>query len=102
MTPNLGQGAGQALEDAVVLAKTLEAGSGRQVTAGLEAYDRLRRPRTQMIVLRSHRIGAVGQWASPAAVTLRNAGMRLLPRLGLHPVAGPGAGLDRLILVAGA
>jgi 2-polyprenyl-6-methoxyphenol hydroxylase-like FAD-dependent oxidoreductase len=80
MTPNLGQGAGQALEDAVVLAKTAEAGSGREVTAGLEAYDRLRRPRTQMIVLRSHRIGAVGQWASPPAVTLRNAGMRLLPR----------------------
>jgi len=80
MTPNLGQGAGQALEDAVVLAKTVEAGSGRAIRTGLEAYDRLRRPRTQMIVLRSHRIGAVGQWASPPAVTLRNAGLRMMPR----------------------
>ncbi|HEU5420599.1 MAG TPA: FAD-dependent monooxygenase [Streptosporangiaceae bacterium] len=80
MTPNLGQGAGQALEDAVVLAKTVDTGSGREVRTGLEAYDRLRRPRAQMIVLRSHRVGAVGQWASPAAVTLRNAGMRLMPR----------------------
>jgi 2-polyprenyl-6-methoxyphenol hydroxylase-like FAD-dependent oxidoreductase len=79
MTPNLGQGAGQALEDAVVLAKTVEAGSGREVGSGLEAYDRLRRPRTQMIALRSHRVGAVGQWASPPAVLLRNAGLRLMP-----------------------
>ncbi|MEV0051950.1 FAD-dependent monooxygenase [Saccharopolyspora shandongensis] len=40
MTPNLGQGACQALEDAVVLAS---AGAG---PAGLADYDRLRRPRT--------------------------------------------------------
>ena len=45
MTPNLGQGAGQALEDAVVLAKTVDGPSG------LDAYDRLRRPRTQKIAL---------------------------------------------------
>jgi len=41
MTPNLGQGACQALEDAVVLAIAL--GSGE----GLDGYDRRRRPRTQ-------------------------------------------------------
>ena len=46
MTPNLGQGACQALEDAVVLAKTVGGPSG------LDAYDRLRRPRTQKIALR--------------------------------------------------
>jgi len=73
VTPNLGQGAGQALEDAVVLAKALDGPDG------LAAYDRLRRPRTQMIALRSHRIGAVAQWSSPAAVRLRNTAMRLLP-----------------------
>ena len=38
MTPNLGQGACQALEDAVVLAIAL--GSGE----GLDGYDRRRRP----------------------------------------------------------
>lgn len=74
MTPNLGQGAGQALEDAVVLAKTLD-GSG-----GLDAYDRLRRARTQKIALRAHRIGVAAQWESPAAVRLRNTALRLLPR----------------------
>ena len=74
MTPNLGQGACQALEDAVVLAQCLD-GNG-----GLESYDRLRRKRTQMIARRAHRIGAVAQWESPAAAALRNAALRLLPQ----------------------
>ena len=73
MTPNLGQGACQALEDAVVLGTVMAAG------AGLAAYDRQRRPRTQMIARRSRRLGAVGQWASPAAVHLRDTTLRLLP-----------------------
>jgi len=73
MTPNLGQGACQALEDAVVLGNVMASG------AGLGAYDRQRRPRTQMITRRSRRIGATAQWASPAAVTLRNTTLRLLP-----------------------
>jgi len=73
MTPNLGQGACQALEDAVVLGEVMASG------AGLGAYDRQRRPRTQMIARRSRRIGAAAQWASPAAVTLRNTMLRLLP-----------------------
>ncbi len=74
MTPNLGQGACQALEDALVLARVLDSGEG------LDAYDRDRRPRTQMIALRAHRIGAVAQWASPVAVGLRNTALRVLPR----------------------
>jgi 2-polyprenyl-6-methoxyphenol hydroxylase-like FAD-dependent oxidoreductase len=73
MTPNLGQGACQALEDAVVLAKCLD-GNG-----GLDAYDRLRRKRTQMITRRSHQIGVVAQWESRVAVALRNITLRLLP-----------------------
>jgi 2-polyprenyl-6-methoxyphenol hydroxylase-like FAD-dependent oxidoreductase len=73
MTPNLGQGACQALEDAVVLGTVLASGGG------LTAYDRLRRPRTQMIARRSRQVGAAGQWASPAAVKLRDTALRLLP-----------------------
>ncbi len=79
MTPNLGQGACQALEDAVVLGQLLDSRDGADISDGLGAYDRLRRPRTQMIVQRSHRIGAVAQWASPVAVGLRNTALRLLP-----------------------
>ncbi len=73
MTPNLGQGACQALEDAVVLGNVMASGDG------LGAYDRQRRPRTQMITRRSRRVGAAAQWASPAAVNLRNTALRLLP-----------------------
>lgn len=32
-----------------------------------------------MITRRSRRIGAAAQWASPAAVNLRNTALRLLP-----------------------
>jgi FAD binding domain len=73
MTPDLGQGACQALEDAVVLAKVIDSGDG------LGAYDRQRRPRTQMIARRAHRIGVAAQWASPVAVGLRNTALRVLP-----------------------
>lgn len=72
MTPNLGQGACQAIEDAVVLAETVGAG-------GLETYDRARRRRTQMVARRSRRIGAVAQWSAPFPVMLRDAAVRLLP-----------------------
>jgi 2-polyprenyl-6-methoxyphenol hydroxylase-like FAD-dependent oxidoreductase len=83
MTPNLGQGACQALEDAVVLGGVLASGDG------LEAYDRQRRPRTQMIIRRSRQIGAVAQWAAPAAVTLRNTTLRLLPSSSLARSLAP-------------
>jgi 2-polyprenyl-6-methoxyphenol hydroxylase-like FAD-dependent oxidoreductase len=73
MTPNLGQGACQALEDAVVLGDVMASG------AGLAAYDRQRRPRTQMIARRSRRIGAAAQWASLPAVHMRNTALRPLP-----------------------
>lgn len=77
MTPNLGQGACQALEDAVVLARCLsEAGD---VPTALRNYERERGPRTRSIVLRSRQMGAVGQWRNPLAVTLRDAIFRALP-----------------------
>ena len=83
MTPDLGQGACQALEDAVVLARILASGQG------LDAYDRERRPRTQMVAHRAHQIGAAAQWASPVAVGLRNTGLRLLPSSSLTRSLAP-------------
>lgn len=73
MTPNLGQGACQALEDAVVLARVAAEDSD------LTRYDAERRPRTRMIAARSNRIGAVAQLDSPLAVRLRDTVMRLIP-----------------------
>lgn len=77
MTPDLGQGACQALEDAVVLAGCVD--PARDVPAALTRYDRLRRPRTQFVVRRSARMGAVDQWAWPPAALARDLAARLIP-----------------------
>lgn len=72
MTPDLGQGAGQALEDAVVLAQAVGAGD-------LLAYDRLRRRRTQSIAQRARRLGRIGQISSGPGALVRDAAMRMTP-----------------------
>ncbi|WP_410659295.1 FAD-dependent oxidoreductase [Amycolatopsis sp. lyj-112] len=77
MDPALGQGACQALEDAVTLAEAL--GTNADVDSALASYDRSRRPRTQRIARRAGRLGAVGQWSSPPAVLLRDVAARLTP-----------------------
>lgn len=80
MTPNLGQGAGQTLEDAVVLRNCVRK---RGLTpAALRAYETRRMPRTASIVRASRLVGAVGQWEHLAAVALR----RWLARLVLGPL----------------
>jgi 2-polyprenyl-6-methoxyphenol hydroxylase-like FAD-dependent oxidoreductase len=80
MTPNLGQGACQALEDAVVLGRCVAPGG--DVSAALRAYERERRRRTARFQNRSRSAGAMGQWASPLAVRTRSfLARRLLPHL---------------------
>lgn len=70
MTPNLGQGACQALEDAVALAAGLHAGSSG--SAGLRAYEAQRISRANAIVRQSWRVGRIAQLEQPLAVGLRN------------------------------
>lgn len=78
MTPNLGQGACQALEDAVTLAAAL--GATSTIEAALARYDAERRPRSQAVAGAARQAGRMGQQLShPLAVTLRNAAMRLTP-----------------------
>ncbi|MEU5919143.1 FAD-dependent monooxygenase [Streptomyces sp. NPDC047141] len=78
MTPHLGQGACQALEDAVTLASALRAES--TVGAALARYDAERRPRSQAVARAARQAGRMGQQLShPLAVTLRNTAMRLTP-----------------------
>lgn len=77
MTPNMGQGANQALEDAVTLAALLD--EHPVVPVALAQYDRRRRPRAQLIARRSARIGDIAQWSSAPAVTLRDLAVRLTP-----------------------
>lgn len=73
MTPNLGQGACQALEDAVILARVATE------DPTLTRYDTLRRPRTQMLATRSRHLGTLAQLSAPPLVTLRNTALRLTP-----------------------
>ncbi|MBO8196296.1 FAD-dependent monooxygenase, partial [Streptomyces oryzae] len=78
MTPNLGQGACQALEDAAVLAAALE--GAPDVAVALDRYDAERRPRSQAVARAARQAGRLGQQLShPVAVALRNTAMRLAP-----------------------
>ncbi|MCK7624948.1 FAD-dependent monooxygenase [Streptomyces sp. RS10V-4] len=79
MTPDLGQGANQALEDAVTLATLLDPRTRASVPEALAAYDRVRRPRTQLIARRSRRIGAVAQCAWEPGRAVRDRVLRLIP-----------------------
>jgi len=74
MTPNLGQGACQAIEDAVVLAHLVpRSGSGAaSVGQALAAYTAQRLPRTTQVVRWSRRMGAMSTWKAPAAVAFRD------------------------------
>jgi 2-polyprenyl-6-methoxyphenol hydroxylase-like FAD-dependent oxidoreductase len=69
-TPNLGQGACQALEDAVVLAHALRAGG--DISSALRAYEQRRRSRTAWVTKQSWSLGKVLQWQKPLAVKLRD------------------------------
>ena len=77
MTPNLGQGACQAIEDAVVLARCL--GEGGATAESLRRYERLRSARVAMLVRRSRRIGLVGQVKNPAICWLRERALVMIP-----------------------
>jgi 2-polyprenyl-6-methoxyphenol hydroxylase-like FAD-dependent oxidoreductase len=69
-TPNLGQGACQAIEDAVCLAASLA--GRRDVTTALRHYEQARQPRTTAITKDSWLFGSVGQWDNSFGCWLRN------------------------------
>ena len=95
MTPNLGQGACQALEDAAVISR-LAAGTGPDAVTGMLArYTAARLPRTTDVVRWSHRAATMTTWASPPAVAFRNTVARLTGTL------APGAALRGLAAIYG-
>lgn len=91
MTPHLGQGANQALEDAAVLGAVLT--RPVRLPVGLATYDTQRRPRTQRIARASRLAGQFGQQLRhPVAVATRNQLMRILPpRVALRAMTRFGA-----------
>ncbi|MFC9128272.1 FAD-dependent monooxygenase [Streptomyces sp. NPDC057099] len=86
MTPNLGQGACQALEDAATLAAALA--TEPTVDSALARYDAERRPRSQSVARAARQAGRLGQQLThPLAVALRNTALRLAPsRATIHAI----------------
>lgn len=74
-TPHLGSGAGMGVEDALALSVVLEhcnklvrkdfGGRFRMVAKAFEAYDTVRRPRSQWLGIKSRRQGEMNKWLVP-------------------------------------
>ena len=77
MLPNLGQGAGQAIEDAVALADELAATD--DVVLALERYSARRSRHTAGVVKASHQMSQIAHLRNPVAAGLRNALLRASP-----------------------
>jgi 2-polyprenyl-6-methoxyphenol hydroxylase-like FAD-dependent oxidoreductase len=87
MTPHLGQGACQAIEDAVVLASVAGPGTPAETAPGtgsvpdLAAYTSARLSRTRMVAKGSYRATRLSGMTSRPAIALRNTGVLLAGRL---------------------
>lgn len=75
-TPNLGQGACQAIEDVYVISKLLEK---HTLDEALQKFSAIRRPKAHAVVGDSWRLGKVAQWNNPLLIAIRNTVFRLLP-----------------------
>lgn len=76
-TPNMGQGACQAVEDAYILGELF--GTGLPVEEVFARYEQLRRGKAHFIVNSSWRLGKVAQWENTFGCWLRNTLMKSLP-----------------------
>ena len=78
MTPNLGQGGGQAVEDAVVLGHLIKRDGPTATT--LRAYELARRRRANMFVRRSYSYGQLAHWRGAVTSFGRDLMIRAMPR----------------------
>lgn len=78
-TPNMGQGACQAIEDAAVLLDLFEKTSEQSPADLFRTFEQRRLKRTHMIVNRSWSLGKMAQWSNPMAIGLRNGLFRMIP-----------------------
>ena len=77
MTPNLGQGGCQAVEDAVVLAERLA--RAPDLEQGLRAYEVARAVRAHWFVEQSRRVGRLAQASGRLSCFLRDTIVRWIP-----------------------
>ncbi len=78
-TPNMGQGACMAIEDAIILANLLEQSTDAEDT--FKIFEKRRIARTTKIVEGSWRVGQLAQMDNAALVLLRNVALRLTPSI---------------------
>src|SRR5687767_7378396 len=95
LTPNIGQGAGMAMEDAAVLAEELA--SGAEIEHALGNYAKRRKPRVETVMRISREVGEDGQRNSALGCWLRN---RRIERAG-RDVERSLAELERLLAFSG-
>lgn len=76
-TPNLGQGACQGMEDAVILAQEVK--KGGDMADAFSRFEQRRLKRTHMIVQRSRMIGKIAQSENALVITMRNVALKLTP-----------------------
>ncbi|MEO6527401.1 MAG: FAD-dependent monooxygenase [Gemmatimonadaceae bacterium] len=77
MTPNLGQGGAQAMEDALSLAVHVQAHGASP--AALRAYEGARRAKALRLVALSKRVGQMAHWENRVARSLRDLALRAMP-----------------------
>jgi 2-polyprenyl-6-methoxyphenol hydroxylase-like FAD-dependent oxidoreductase len=77
-TPNMGQGACMAIEDAVVLSNMMA--THENIEVAFKAFESKRIRRTTKIVNDSWRIGKMAQWENPLATLLRNVAISMVPK----------------------
>ncbi len=76
-TPNMGQGACMAIEDAAVLARCLD--ETRSPDEAFLSFEKKRIARTTTIVNKSWKVGRVAQTENKILIALRNAALKLTP-----------------------
>ncbi|WP_020526195.1 FAD-dependent monooxygenase [Flexithrix dorotheae] len=76
-TPNMGQGACQAIEDAYVLSECMQQYEWDEAFA---KYQKLRKPKAHEVVKTSWTLGKIAHWENPLAIFMRNQLMKMTPK----------------------
>ncbi|HLR63326.1 MAG TPA: FAD-dependent monooxygenase [Lentibacillus sp.] len=77
-TPNMGQGAGQAIEDAYELMRAID--QEPSMEAALARYETKRVRKTNKVIKLSRQIGWAAQWQNPLLIGFRNTVFPLVPK----------------------
>lgn len=77
-TPNMGQGAGQAIEDAYELMRALD--EERTIASAFARYNKRRLKKTSKVITLSRQIGWAAQWDNPLLVGMRDFIFPFIPK----------------------